>query len=316
MNSVQQVPDDTSLLTLMIEDNVSAAYVFHPSERWKRYSDLFVRYLYEVGLKDFRRTYGEPGSAAGVLSSFGAVDINPIEEDFYNLFHQAASSFLGNTGVHISNIGANRVGNPEGFKIDGKFYTISWLNFYCRYAYVSKFFDFKDQCIVELGSGSGKQAELLKRAHPELTIILFDLPAQLYVCHQYLKSVFDEEHVVDYRESRLFSSFDDIKKGKINILPNWLFPVLKNEPVDLFWNAASIQEMSLTSARMFLDHISASKNLYLMHNVKFFKEPCYTLKRGVVDEVGSYGFIEVDRSLAVKSSGSDWIYRDSFWAKC
>jgi hypothetical protein len=254
-----------------------------------------------------------------VLRSFGAVDINPPLDQATpeEMFQVAATCFLGKGAKPITGLEASRVGNPEGFEINGKFYTLSWLNFYCRYAYVSKFIEFKDQIIVEVGPGSGKQAEMPKKAHPNLTIVLFDLPTQLYVCNQYLKKVFEgTDTVVDYSVCRNYTSFADIRRGKINILPNWKFPIVVGKQFDLLWNAASFQEMAETTARQYLDLASSALAMFLMYNIKFRPKSYLLGERGVISSKFLPYHHEKDRIVArLAYMPPKWIYFDSFWVR-
>jgi putative sugar O-methyltransferase len=74
---------------------------------------------------------------------------------------------------------------------------MKFLSFYVRYCFAQNNIHLKgDETIVELGSGSGFQVELLKKVYPNLTVLCFDLPAQLYLCEQYLVNVFGQEEVV------------------------------------------------------------------------------------------------------------------------
>lgn len=311
-----QVDDNQELLDLMLDDYLGASGKYHATARWLGYSEKLVDFLKQEGLRDFRRNKSEPGSPGHVLASFGAVDLNPEGTVNEDLYHAAATCLIKNDAAKIEMLESSRVGNPEGFYIDGRFYTLSWLNFYCRYSYVSRFFSFDDKVVVELGSGSGKQAEMLKRAHPNITIILFDLPTQLYVCHQYLSKVFEgEDKIVPYETTRNFSSFSDVVKGKINILPNWKFPILEGVEVDLFWNAASLQEMGPETASQYLEYAKGAKNQYLMYNIKYKTTPKYYTFRGVIGGENMLHLDELDRSVAKMAYNTNNIYFDSFWTK-
>ena len=113
--------------------------------------------------------------------------------DVRNLCYEyAACCGALNHAVPLDSIDASTVGNPlDVFYVDGKAYTTSYLNYYLDYAYCCRFVDFGNVATVaELGSGVGKQVEVLRKCHPHLCFYLFDIPPQLYVCHQYLSSVF------------------------------------------------------------------------------------------------------------------------------
>lgn len=314
-----QVDDDLELLELMVADFKHSSNGFEATARWAEYSAAFLDFLRTEGLKNFRSRRHARGEPGHVLASFGAVDLNPSldahkPEDMY---HAAASNFVGSSAVPIKNLPASKVGMPEGFEIGGQFYTLSWLNFYCRYAFVSKFIDFKDQIIVEIGSGSGKQAEMLKKAHPELTILIFDLPTQLYVANQYLAKVFfGTDYLADYRLCRGVESFSDIKRGKINVFPHWKYPIIDGQKIDLLWNAASFQEMGVETAARYISGAHQAENLYLMYNIKYREGAQYPGSRGVIDPKYIPLHVETDRSLArLAYTPAQWIYFDSIWKR-
>jgi hypothetical protein len=317
---VQQVEDDTKLLEKILADEKRAMPGFNATARWSTYSGSFVEFLRTSGLHNFRGTRQKKGTPGAVLASFGAVDINPDPERPNGkpeaMFHAARCCFLGDGAKTIDELEASRVGNPEGFEIDGRFYTLSWLNYYCRYAFVSQHVRLSDQVIIEVGPGSGKQAEMLKKAHPGLTIVLFDLPTQLYVCNQYLTKVFEGTgQVADYRASSRVQTFADIQKGKINILPHWKFPIVENQEFDLLWNAASFQEMGAEAAR-YLAAAAGAKAMYLMHNIKYREGVAAPGERGVISPKNLSGFREIDREGArLAFPPETWLYFDSFWKR-
>lgn len=126
-----QVEDDVRLLDELLTDYERAPAEYRATARWDEYSSTFVEYLRNTGLRDFRRARHEKGSPGYVLASFGAVDLNPDPKltTPEEMFHAAATCFLGKGARPITELEASKVGNPEGFEINGKFYTLSWLNF-------------------------------------------------------------------------------------------------------------------------------------------------------------------------------------------
>jgi len=163
-----------------------------------------------------------------------------------NLFcYEFAKSYGEKNGAKpIHEFEASHIGNPENvFYINGKMYTNSLLNYYVNYAYCCKFMNFDSiHTIMEIGCGSGKQVEIIKKLHPHITFYLFDIPPQLYVAEQYLSALFSDS-VVSYRKTRTMKSIPEKQKGKIFIFANWKIPELANLNYDLFWNSASFQEM-------------------------------------------------------------------------
>ena len=150
------------------------------------------------------------------------------------------------------------VGNP-GWCIEAfdKVYTMTFLRKYMEYAYCCQHVAFNTiSTLVELGSGAGRQAEVLKKLYPNLTLYLFDLPPQLYVCEQSMHKIFPGQ-VVGYRETRDYKTLPP-PDGRIHIIGNWKFPLLKEADIDLFWNAASFQEMEPDVVAAYLSDVNAS----------------------------------------------------------
>lgn len=145
----------------------------------------------------------------------------------------------------VTNIETSTYGAPgDLFKINGKNYTMMFLSYYLRYAFAYKHIRFKgNEIIVELGSGSGLQVEVLKKLYPDITILCFDLPGQLFLCEEYLKNALRENSVVSADITLQFTDLSSIQKGNVYMFGNWQFPLLKDFQFDVFWNAASFGEM-------------------------------------------------------------------------
>lgn len=167
----------------------------------------------------------------------------------------------------INSIETSYFGKPQDlFMIGGRPYTIKFLNYYIRYCFGQRYLHFKgDETIVELGSGSGMQVEILKKMYPNLTILCFDLPAQLFLCEKYLSNVLGSEQVISSEDNLEVSDLSTIEKGKVHMFGNWQFPLLKNFKFDIFWNAASFGEMEPGIVANYLNYIKSGCNwVYLM----------------------------------------------------
>jgi putative sugar O-methyltransferase len=177
-------------------------------------------------------------------------------------------------------------GEPKHvFHLDGKPMTMSLLNYYIRYAYVHRFFDFANaSLVVELGSGSGKQVEVVSKLHPNICYFLFDIPPQLYVCEQFLKAVLGER-VVSYGECRSMSDLPSPVAGKVFLFGNWQFPKLEKARVDLFWNAASLQEMEPDVVEMYLTTVDKSAQaVYLNETMSGMAKASRAGRPGVLNQ--------------------------------
>lgn len=167
----------------------------------------------------------------------------------------------------ISEIEASTFGNPSDlFEINGKKYTMQFLNFYIRLCFAQRHIEMKgSETIVELGSGSGFQVELLKKVFPDLTILCFDLPFPLVLCEQYLSESLGKQNIVKSTETIDWTDLNDLQKGKVHMFGNWKFPLIKEFKFDIFWNAASFGEMEPTIVKNYLSYvINSGKFIYLL----------------------------------------------------
>lgn len=168
----------------------------------------------------------------------------------------------------INEIETSLYGNPEAvFEVNGKHYTLQLLYYYLHYVYCGRFVDFNAlNLVVELGPGAGKQSEVIKKFHKNITILLFDIPPQSYVCEQYLKAVFPG-NVVSYRNTREFTSLNNLQNGKIYIFGNWQFPLLGQIEHDLFINCASFVEMEPDVVQNYLKYVNRSARLVYLNQI-------------------------------------------------
>lgn len=168
---------------------------------------------------------------------------------------------------------ASLAGNPEDvFEIGGRTYTMATFFYYLHYVYGSQFLRFDDvRLYVELGSGMGKQVEVLKKLHPGISFMLFDIPPQLYVAECYLGTVFPGD-VVSYQHTRDWTGLPALEAGKIYLCGSWKFPLLEGAAIDLFWNAASFQEMEPDVVANYLRPINLTARNVFLHEFMEGKE--------------------------------------------
>ena len=181
------------------------------------------------------------------------------------LCYEFAKSYGEKNGARIiSELESSTVGNPEDvFFVNGKAYTMSILYYYIQYAYCCQFIDFnRVDTMLEIGCGSGKQVEVIKKLHPRICFYVADIPPQIYVCEQYLSALFPNS-VVSYRKSRRMKRVPGGGSGKIFILGNWKLPELMDLNYDLFWNSASFQEMEPEIVLNYLKYVNEQTNRYV-----------------------------------------------------
>lgn len=147
--------------------------------------------------------------------------------------------------VPIHAIEMSSFGGPTDlFESRGKRYSMQFLSYYPRYCFAHEHLQFRgDEVIVELGSGSGHQVEMLKKLYPGMTILCFDLPASLFLCELYLSQALGGEVVVGTERTSSWTDLSRLERGKVHFFGNWQFPVLRDFAFDVFWNAASFGEM-------------------------------------------------------------------------
>jgi putative sugar O-methyltransferase len=174
----------------------------------------------------------------------------------------------------IDSIEVSSFGGPSDlFEISGKRYSMPFLNFYVRYCFAHRVISMGgNECIVELGSGSGYQVEVLKKLYPGMTILCFDLPAQIFLCETYLAEALGNEQVVGTETTRDWQDLSNLEKGKVHLFGNWQFPLLKDVSIDIFWNAASFGEMEPEVVVNYLGYIKGNAEWVYLFQARHGKE--------------------------------------------
>ena len=167
----------------------------------------------------------------------------------------------------ISSIAMSDAGGPADlFEVGGRKYSVKFFDYYLRYCFANRHVSLRgDEVIVELGSGSGHQIEILKKLYPELTIFCFDLPAQIFLCQAYLSAALGADQVVGTEQTRHWTDLSRQRKGAVHFLGNWQMPLLRGGRFDLFWNAASFGEMEPEVVRNYLSCVKGNARwIYLL----------------------------------------------------
>ncbi len=359
-----QVADDLALLKQMTDDMKSSSSLYNPTNYWAYYERVLMPELEKQGLKDFRRrkhtvlrSFGATDNIEKTLADVRqsrlfynkATKALPGSEGIFNAINKLASGvisalpswkqsiiqqpyrFCRELGMKynakpLDSFSYSDAGNPEDrIEVDGRLYTNKALYYYQRYVYAQRFINFdKVQTLVELGSGSGKSVEVLKKLYPHITFILFDISPQLYVCEQWLKAVFPGE-VVSYSECREMTSLDNLQPGKIYVFGAWHFPLLQGKKVDLFWNCASFQEMEPDVVANYLKFVNESaKEVFLLEKMNGKETADKAGEKGVLNPVtiehykqGLSNFAIKDIQTALHPDGKPmWNgYEESVWLR-
>jgi putative sugar O-methyltransferase len=336
-----QVQDDFALLDLMNEDMELAPVLYKPTNYWEYKANFLLPALKEEGLKDFRRkTISVFASIGGVdvlpkwfidlhksrlfnnrvlralpfwaktLDSMNgliklASAVVPGYRDYLKKKpYRYAQQVQKETGAApIEGFEASLAGNPEYvFQVKGKYYTNNIFDYYLRYAYCCKFIDFeKIKVIVELGSGSGKLTEVVKKLHPHITFLQFDISPQLYVGERYLSTVFPDD-VVSYKQNRSLDALPELEKGKIYFLGSWQFPMIEKFRFDLFFNLTSFQEMEPFVVANYLKFVNGNADFVYLHSKMDGKE--------VAAKEGEFGVMEPTKLIHFEQGLADYVRKD------
>jgi putative sugar O-methyltransferase len=258
---------------------------------------------------------------------------DPIKIDIYDCTiddlkftaYSLARLYGEKTGARpIDALNCSLAGNPEDVvTVDGRTYTFRTLYYYMRYAYCCQFTDFdKLKVIVELGSGSGKQLEVIRKLHPAINYLIFDIPPQLYVCEQYLKNVFPGS-VVSYQLTREKTYRWQPSPGSIAVFGSWQFPLIRDLKVDLFWNAVSFQEMEPEVVANYLQYVDSNAgSVYLQQKMGGKEVAGRPGMLGVLKQTklsdyerGLAHFRLLDLSECLRPLGTLAEHQDSFWRR-
>jgi len=196
-----------------------------------------------------------------------------IDQNDLNLLCYTYAKHYGMThnAIPITQFETTLLGNPENvFLVEDKLYTIKILNYYIRYAYCNKFINFNDiNSIMEIGSGAGRQVEVIKQLYPNMTFYLLDIIPELYIAEQYLSALFPDS-VVSYRETRKLKRIPENERGKIYILDLSKIEVL--DSYDLFINSNSFQEMEPNVVLNYLKYVNNQARYVFLSNTIQGKE--------------------------------------------
>ncbi len=299
-------------LSLLLEEYRKAPEIFQAGRYWKTYEARIIREIEKSDINQLR------SGKYPIFGTFGFSEsvyhYHPQVPFYTKLAKQAIRSlFITNKALlpyslrlsdiremaynncmiqgelanmkPISEIEVSSFGNPADlFEVSGKKYTMQFLNFYIRLCFAQRHLKLKgNETLVELGSGSGFQVEVLKKVFPELTILCFDLPYPLYLCGKYLSESLGENEIIHTNENSFADNLDHLQKGKVNMFGNWKFPLIGNLHFDVFWNAASFGEMEPHIVKNYLSYIGKNCEAIYLLQARHGKES--TRKKGVVTPI-------------------------------
>jgi putative sugar O-methyltransferase len=299
-NSDSQLVDDPALLDLMTRDMEASASWYRPTNYWAPYCAAVADELRERGLRDFRSRDSDILSTFGavdLIPRFTPPDWQAPNPEIWNAYLEILKTHgnfwtqgfgVGPDGLNAvdyhsmcariadqnaaraeipkySTLSFSRHGNPQGIEKDGRFATFASLYYFHFACFVGMHERLADiDVVVEIGSGFGGQAEVLKRLYPHLTMVLMDLAPQLYVAERFLSAALPGQ-VVPYRDTAAVDWAGTLTPGRIHFLKPRAIETLAPPGRVLFWNAASFGEMEPDVVANYAGHVSRfASSMFLM----------------------------------------------------
>ncbi|WP_061298115.1 putative sugar O-methyltransferase [Leptospira borgpetersenii] len=291
-----KISNDNALLSILIEDQKKQVNDFYkPGAYWNKYVIRVSQEIERSGIQDFRNNVNIGKGYADVIHKdpfelvrnpgnlkekiISKIPNLPIIKRYVtNSYLQWIESFLSNMLSYRSKyysliyepiikdftdrLGTIDycIGNPNNIiSCNGNEVGKSYFDAILRLSGFEKKINFdRGNVLFEIGGGFGSTTDLIIRLYSNIRkIIYLDIPPNLYVGTQYLKSIYGEA-VRDYRETQTLREIrfsKSINELEILAIAPWQLPELKVE-VDIFYNSASFQEMPLASIQNYSKHIN------------------------------------------------------------
>jgi len=166
--------------------------------------------------------------------------------------------------------------------------------------------------VGELGAGHGRLAEIFRKT-TNYRYIIFDIPPTLYVSQWYIKNLFPNEKIFEFRSFSNFSEIEeDLKSSQVAFFTPNQIEYFPDGSIDIFININSLMEMRHEQIKNFLSHITRLTRMY------FFSQQWYKWKNTADNiDVNKEDFkLEGDCELIYEKSNE--IYNDFFiqiWKK-
>ena len=234
--------------------------VFRPSEQWTIITRFYRLVLRAWGLKGFKSTFGR------FLSTYEPS--NPwLFEAVHHLYRQSLES--RDAWGLLDELEEPALGDGTFISYRGKRLSLDLLQSIDELYRLKETMGFERNDPVvfcELGAGYGRLADVVLRAMPNATYMIFDLPESLLLSQHYLTTLHPKAKAALYPESRdVSASAAEIHSHRLVFgLPEQLKTV-PPDVVDAFVNVYSFMEMSREQIETYfglIDGLKASA-LYL-----------------------------------------------------
>lgn len=278
--SIRNMPiaDDPALLRLMIADAESQPDIYQPGPHWRRKTKNALNQIRRSGLADFRGCSSTIGLSftdsvyvdvrhdlsSGIRKPFKFLfeSVFPFKDIFSAQVSLTKSCegearrlkniLLGSDNPRVRELLGRYTMPPslaggcmDYVEIDGNRISTHYLNLLHQLDRLGQKCGFSGATsLFEIGGGFGSNVHILLENYPRLKkVVYLDIPPNLYVGTQYLKSIYGDS-VLDYRQTRHLDVIQFAEHDRIEILAiaPWQIERL-NVSVDVVYNAHSFVEM-------------------------------------------------------------------------
>jgi putative sugar O-methyltransferase len=147
------------------------------------------------------------------------------------------------------------IGNPRALEIDGIQITQSSIEYTYMLAHLDRYLA-GVETVVDIGGGYGGLARLIKLAHPEVKLVLFDLPEINTIQTYFLGNAFPDATVLGLRDVA-HQNVIDPREIDVDflVLPGQLIDKLRPGSFQLAINTRSMMEMDLETVSHYVGEI-------------------------------------------------------------
>lgn len=291
---------DMNLLDLMFDDMQKQNELYKPTAFWQECSKVLVDELKEKGVESFRSLNTPRNFFVPTYSYPNYLENSSIYEDVKNELKTATSDLKSNIKLeflfegktqafsdyrvlqasnkdslpYTDRVSESNIGSPlEQYNFDGRNFSRSFLNYLLGLNFLKKHVDSSSiKNVMEIGGGFGTLGEiLLGDERNDAFYINADIPPVSFVSAYYLKEVFGQENIADYKDLKDEELLDiDTLKQKYKALNlcSWQIEKLQGK-IDLFVNFISFQEMEPEIVNNYCSHIRRLKPKFvLLRNIE------------------------------------------------
>lgn len=293
-NNLVRIGDDLSLLTIMQKEASSQPSLYQPGKYWLNKTKNAVNEIEKYGLADFRGFTNTAGMGftdnvhCDRRSLMGTGLRKPLQYLLQSIFpfRQTYNSQVTLTIEHakeairmrgLLNIRSPKVhellkkyimpysvagGCVDFFELNGMQISNHYIDLLNTHDEVAKHIDFSNATtFFEIGGGFGVNLHLLIENYKNLRkFIYLDIPPNLYVGTQYLKSFYGQK-VKDFSVTKDLKeiTFSDDHELEIICIAPWQIERLKTS-IDIFYNAHSFVEMPIPIVKNYVDKFKKLPN--------------------------------------------------------